>query len=226
MSDAIHSIRVLVVDDDPFVRASLVTILSAQPDIEVCGEGANGNEALELFGSLSPDIVLMDIQMSECSGLEAAQKILLTSAQARIVFLTTFADDEYIVSALRLGVKGYLIKQEVAQIAPALRSVLAGQMVLGGEVVGKVDALVGVEPTPSSAFEPNEDVIRKSGLSEREYEIVTLVAQGFDNKEIAGKVYISEGTVRNHVSVILQKLGLKNRTQIAVYYYQAMGFRN
>lgn len=226
MSDAIHSIRVLVVDDDPFVRASLVTILSAQPDIEVCGEGANGNEAFELFGSLSPDIVLMDIQMPECSGLEAAQKILSTSAQARIVFLTTFADDEYIVSALRLGVKGYLIKQEVAQIAPALRSVLAGQMVLGGEVVGKVDALVGVEPTSSSASEPNEDIIRKSGLSEREYEIVTLVAQGYDNKEIAGKVYISEGTVRNHVSVILQKLGLKNRTQIAVYYYQTMGFKN
>lgn len=220
MTEAADSIRVLVADDDPFVRASLSTILSAQRDIEVCGEAADGNEACERYSALMPDIVLMDIQMPECSGLEAAKRILSVYPQARIIFLTTFSDDDYIVSALRLGVKGYLIKQDVSHIAPALRSVLADQMVLGGEAVGKVDALVGSGSSGAAPAETKEETIRRTGLSAREYEIVELIAQGFGNKEIAAKIYISEGTVRNHVSVILQKLILKNRTQIAIYYYR------
>ena len=222
---SIAAIRVLVVDDDPFVRASLATILSAQSDIDVCGDGANGNEAVTRYSELLPDILLMDIQMPKMTGIEAAKVILGAQPTARIVFLTTFSDDEYIVSALRLGAKGYLIKEEVANIAPALRSVMAGQMVLGKEVLSKVDVFLNAAPLFSAsrhnpAVATNRDAVLSNGLTERELEIIELIAQGFDNKEIAARVYISEGTVRNHVSAILQKLQFKNRTQLAVYYYR------
>ena len=118
-------IRTLIVDDDPFVRMSLQTILEAQDDVEVCALGADGDEAVELFERERPDVLLMDIQMPGSDGLGAAERILGAHKHARIVFLTTFSDDEYIVRALRLGAKGYLIKQEVATIAPALRTVMA-----------------------------------------------------------------------------------------------------
>ncbi len=213
--------RTLIVDDDPFVRASLATILGAEADIEVCGEGGNGREAAALYGELVPDILLMDIQMPECSGLEAAEGILRQHVRARIVFLTTFSDDEYIVAALRLGARGYLIKQEVANIAPAIRAVMAGQMVLGGEVLEKVDTLMQA----GSGGAAGREALRAAqfaGLTDREFEIIELIAQGLDNKEIAAQEFMGEGTVRNHVSTILQKLQLKNRTQLAVYYYRTL----
>ena len=212
-------IRTLIVDDDPFVRMSLQTILEAQDDVEVCALGDDGDEAAELFGRERPDVLLMDIQMPGSGGLDAAERILAAHPSARIVFLTTFSDDEYIVRALRLGAKGYLIKQEVATIAPALRTVMAGQSVLGSEVLDRMDALMhrgaaAAPPAPAAASELNDD------LTERERAIVELVAEGLDNKEIAAKLYLSEGTVRNHISAILQKLDLKNRTQLVVRYYR------
>lgn len=212
-------IRTLIVDDDPFVRMSLQTILEAQDDVEVCALGDDGDEAAELFERERPDVLLMDIQMPGSGGLDAAERILAAHPSARIVFLTTFSDDEYIVRALRLGAKGYLIKQEVATIAPALRTVMAGQSVLGSEVLDRMDALMhrgaaAAPPAPAAASELNDD------LTERERAIVELVAEGLDNKEIAAKLYLSEGTVRNHISAILQKLDLKNRTQLVVRYYR------
>ena len=131
-----------------------------------------------------------------------------------MVFLTTFSDDDYIVRALRLGARGYLIKQDVATIAPALRSVMAGQSVLEGEVLARAAALSadGVRP---SRGEPE-----MRGLTEREREVVRAIADGMSNAEVAAALYMSEGTVRNHISAILAKLGLRNRTQIAVYYYR------
>lgn len=213
-------IRVALVDDDPFVRASLFTILSAHADIEVVGEGGNGKEGQEIFNLFKPDVLLMDIQMPQCDGIEAARNILSSKPDAKIIFLTTFSDDEYIVSALRLGVKGYLIKQEVANIAPAIRAVYADQMVLGGEVLGRVDALVTGAVAPDKIRESRNYLAHEKNLSEREVQIVELIAQGLDNKEIAAQLYMGEGTVRNHVSTILQKLDLKNRTQIAVFYYR------
>ena len=212
-------IRTLIVDDDPFVRMSLQTILEAQDDVEVCALGGDGDEAVELFERERPDVLLMDIQMPGSGGLDAAERILAAHPSARIVFLTTFSDDEYIVRALRLGAKGYLIKQEVATIAPALRTVMAGQSVLGGEVLDRMDALMhggaaAATPAPAGVSELNDD------LTERERAIVELVAEGLDNKEIAAKLYLSEGTVRNHISSILQKLELKNRTQLVVRYYR------
>lgn len=216
-------IRVVIVDDDSFVRTSLTTILSAQKDIQICGEAGDGNEAQAVYEQESPDVLLMDIQMPACSGLDAAQNILEKQPEAKIVFLTTFADDEYIVAALRLGARGYLIKQEVANIAPALRSVMAGQMVLGEEIISRMDALVALSSAPDDNKEAVREHVLRDNLSEREFEVIELIAQGLDNKEIAGTMFISEGTVRNHVSTMLQKLGLKNRTQLAVYYYQQKG---
>ena len=209
------SIRIAIVDDDRFVCQSLQTILDAHDDLCVVAIGTSGAQAQQLYARYEPDILLMDIQMSQGDGLSAAERILAEHPHARIVFLTTFSDDVYIVRALRIGAKGYLIKQDVADIAPALRSVAAGQSVLGGQVVDRVDSLMN-----SSSF--NDAVPFKAPqLTERENQIVELIAQGLDNREIAGRIYIGEGTVRNHISSILQKLELKNRTQLAVYYYRS-----
>lgn len=206
--------RVIVVDDDAIVVRSLSTILGAEPDIEVAGTGTSGEEAVSLFSACEPDVVLMDIQMPGGDGLSAAEKILAADPAAWVVFLTTFSDDDYIVRALRLGARGYLIKQDVATIAPALRSVMAGQSVLEGEVLARAAALSadGVRP---SRGEPE-----MRGLTEREREVVRAIADGMSNAEVAAALYMSEGTVRNHISAILAKLGLRNRTQIAVYYYR------
>ena len=229
-------IRVCIVDDDPFVTTSLATILAAEPDVAVAGEGCDGEAAVALFERERPDVLLMDIQMPGTDGLAAAERILAAHPEARIVFLTTFSDDEYIVRALRLGARGYLIKQEVATIAPALRTVTSGQSVLGGEVLGRVEALVqGRGPSgtarlapagvaavpPAQSAEQAHAAAALELLSEREHAIVEQVAEGLDNKEIAAALYISEGTVRNHISAILQKLQLKNRTQLAIAYYRA-----
>ncbi len=205
-------IRVIVVDDDPFVCASLETILNAQDDLEVVAKGTSGPEAVSLYEAHLPDVVLMDIQMVGGDGLSAAEQIIAAHADARVLFLTTFADDDYIVRALHLGAKGYLIKQNVTDIAPAVRAVAAGQNVLGDEVVGHISR------TPETRV--STDGFAKLGLTEREIEVVELVAQGLDNHEIAAELFMGEGTVRNHISAILQKLQLKNRTQIAVMYYR------
>ncbi|MCL2136394.1 MAG: response regulator transcription factor [Coriobacteriia bacterium] len=211
--------RLIIVDDDPFICDSLKTILSAQPDIEVLGVGYDGEEAVGLYRSHLPDILLTDIQMPGLSGLDAAAAILAEFPKARIVLLTTFSDDEYIVSALRMGAKGYLIKQDVATIAPALRLVMADQSVLGNEVIDRIDDLFyGEKPADPAASQASESPL--AALSQREFEVAEQVAQGLDNREIAAKLFISEGTVRNMVSSILQKLGLKNRTQLAVLYYK------
>lgn len=206
--------RVIVVDDDAIVVRSLATILGAEPDVEVVGTGTSGEEAVSLFSSCSPDVVLMDIQMPGGDGLSAAEKILAADSAARVVFLTTFSDDDYIVRALRLGARGYLIKQDVATIAPALRSVMAGQSVLEGEVLARAAEL------SASAQRLRQGEPQMRGLTEREREVVRAIADGMSNAEVAEALYMSEGTVRNHISSILAKLGLRNRTQIAVYYYR------
>jgi DNA-binding NarL/FixJ family response regulator len=193
--------KVIIVDDDPFVVQSLDTILSASNDIEVSGTGTDGTDAVRLFGDASPDVVLMDIQMKGMGGLEAAEAILASDPQARIVFLTTFSDDDYIVRALRLGAKGYLIKQDVSTIAPALRAVMAGQSVLEGEVLERATSLNVREA------EVPRDESALTGLSEREREVVRAVAEGLDNAQVADELCMSEGTVRNHISAILAKLG-------------------
>ena len=210
--------RVVIADDDAVVVESLRIVLDAQPDIEVVGCGTDGTDAARLAADAAPDIVLLDIQMPGMDGLAAAEKILASPEPPRVVFLTTFSDDEYIVRALALGAAGYLIKQDVAGVAPALRAVMAGRSVLEGEVLERAVALGAGVPV---AEKPDLTVIFPQ-LTEREREVVALIAEGLDNREVAAAAYMGEGTVRNHISSILAKLHLKNRTQIAVAYWRAL----
>lgn len=221
--------RIIVVDDDRLVCDSLKIILGTHGDIEVEGIGSTGHDAVRLYHELRPDIALLDIQMPELDGLAAARAILTEDPQARIVFLTTFADDEYIVSALRLGARGYLIKTDVAAIPPALEQVMAGKRILEGRAVDDVDFAAATNTTTSAEKGLGADDAGSTNMSgprpaaftcltEREYEVVRLIAQGLDNRQIAAEAYMGEGTVRNHISTILTKLGLRNRTQIAIAY--------
>ena len=203
--------NVLIVDDDRLVCESLKIILEADKEFKVVGIGNNGRQAVELYGKLHPEILLMDIRMNAMTGLEAAEKILADDQNAKILLLTTFSDDEYIVRALRIGVKGYILKQKFDCIAPALKAVQMGQSVFGGEIVTKLPALMQKE----KSF----DYV-KTGISEKEKEIIAHVAKGMSNKEIAEALFLSEGTVRNYLSTILEKLELRDRTQLAVFYFQ------
>ncbi|MFC2338389.1 MAG: response regulator [Olsenella sp.] len=214
--------RVIIVDDDPIVAKSLSLILSVEADIEPIATGTRGDDAITLFEECLPDVLLMDIQMPGCDGLSAAEEILSRHPGARIVFLTTFSDDEYIVRALRLGTRGYLIKQDISTIAPALRSVMAGQVVLEGEVLERATTLGARHKSAGGTPQPETLPVEGAlvSLTEREREVVRAVADGLDNREIADALCLSAGTVRNHISSILAKLGLKNRTQIAVFFYR------
>ncbi len=203
--------RIIVIDDDKLVAISLKTILEADSSIEVSAIGYDGKEAISLYESVQPDILLMDIRMEHMSGLEAAEQILQKHPDAKILFLTTFSDDEYIVKALHIGAKGYILKQDFEGIAPALKAVYGGQSVFGGEIVGKLPVLMQTK----EAFD-----YEQYDIHEKEQSIIELVAEGLSNREIADKLFLSEGTVRNYISTILEKLGLRDRTQLAVFYYK------
>ncbi len=201
--------RVLVVDDDRLVCRSLTTILQADQGVEVVGMGHDGHEAVALFAQLKPDVLLMDIRMDRMTGLEACKRILDEFPDARILFLTTFLDDDYILQALRLGAKGYILKQDFESIIPAVKAVCMGQSVLGDAVITKLPGLLRDDEAVDLAVR---------GITDREKSIIELVAKGLSNREIAEILYLSEGTVRNYLSVILEKLELRDRTQLAVFY--------
>lgn len=203
--------NVLIVDDDFLVSGALKMILEADPDITVPATGNDGFEAITLYRKHCPDLLLMDIRMQNMNGLDAASVILKEYPDAKILLLTTFSDDEYIVKALNLGCKGYLLKQDYTSIVPAIKAVCSGQTVFGGEIMAKIPGLL----QKKDGFD-----YASYDISERELSIITLVAQGFSNKEISEELYLSEGTVRNYLSTILEKLELRDRTQLAVFYYQ------
>ncbi|MDD6207309.1 MAG: response regulator transcription factor [Clostridiales bacterium] len=203
--------KIVIVDDDQLVAISLKTILEADPDIEVAATGQDGGDAILLYEEKKPDVLLMDIRMKEMSGLEAAERILARDQEAKILFLTTFSDDEYIVKALNVGAKGYILKQDFEGIVPAIHAVMGGQSVFGGEIVNKIPVLMQTKET----FDYS-----RYDINEKEQEIIAQVAMGRSNKEIAEELYLSEGTVRNYISLVLDKLSLRDRTQLAVFYYQ------
>lgn len=203
--------KVLVVDDDKLVCVSLKTILESEKDITVVGTGYNGRNAIELYESLKPDILLMDIRMETMTGLEAGEVILKSDKNAKILFLTTFSDDEYIIKALQIGAKGYIIKQNFESIVPSLRAVHMGQSVFGEDIVTKIPSLINNN---------NKADFSSFGITDKELDIITNVAEGLSNKEIASKLYLSEGTVRNSITIILEKLNLRDRTQLAIFYYK------
>jgi DNA-binding NarL/FixJ family response regulator len=206
-------LRILIVDDDKLVSASLKTILESDPEIKVVGTGNSGKEAVERYPVLKPDVLLMDIRMDGTTGIEAAEKILGQDKSAKILFLTTFSDNEYIAKAFQIGAKGYILKQNFESIIPSIKAVYMGQRVFGDEIASKIPSVVNVSQKPGLV---NVD------LSDKEIEIVTQVANGLSNKEISEKLFLSEGTVRNYISIILEKLGLRDRTQLAIFYYKHM----
>lgn len=203
--------KIVIVDDDRLVSASLKTIIEADPSIEVAAVGYSGKEAIALYERFRPDILLMDIRMDGGGGLEAGEEILKAHSRAKILYLTTFADDEYIIRALQIGAKGYLLKQDFESIIPSLRVVATGQNVFGEDIAAKI---------PSLLFENGRPDFAAYGITPKEAEMIGYVAEGMSNREIAAKLFLSEGTVRNGISVILEKLHLRGRTQLAVFYYK------
>lgn len=205
--------KIIIVDDDQLVSLSLKTILEATGEIQVIAQGNNGKDAVKLYRDYEPDILLMDIRMEEMNGLEAATTIMNEFPNAKILLLTTFSDDEYIVKAIRIGAKGYILKQDFESIAPAITAVFNGQTVFGNEVMNKIPSLMNKNATIH--YEISE-------LSEKDWEIIRHVADGLNNKEIAEKLFLSEGTIRNYISNILEKLELRDRTQLACFYYKQL----
>ncbi len=203
--------NIIIVDDDPFVSLSLKTILEASGEIKVLEIGNNGTEAVALYETRRPEVLLMDIRMDEMTGLEAAEVILKKHSDAKILFLTTFLDDEYIVKSLMLGAKGYILKQDFESLLPSLKAVAKGQNVFGNEIITRLPDFLA--PASRSQYDYSA-----RGITGKELEIIELVAGGLSNREIAGQLYLSEGTVRNYLSSILEKLELRDRTQLAVFY--------
>ncbi len=204
-------INILVIDDDPLVTMSIKTILEAGESIKVLAAGSSGEKAIELYEQHAPDVLLMDIRMGGITGLEAAKKILNRDRNAKILFLTTFSDDEYILKALEIGAKGYILKQDFEGIEAVITAVYEGQSVFGSQITQKLTGMVQKQ----ESFDPEA-----AGISRKESEIIEQVAKGLSNKEIASALYLSEGTVRNYISGILLKLNLRDRTQLAVFYFE------
>lgn len=202
-------IKVLIADDDAIVREGLKMIISSQQDMSVAGEACNGNEALQLCREIRPDVALMDIRMPECDGITAAENMLAENLCAPLL-LTTFNEEDFILRALKSGINGYILKNSPAErIISAVRTVSMGGTVFQQDIMeyvrGRIDA--------ASCISGGEifDL-----LSPRETDIVKLIAEGLSNREIADRLFISNGTVRNHISTILEKTGLEHRTQLAV----------
>ena len=202
--------EIIVIDDDKLAAMSLKTILESTGSITVKAVGGSGAEAITLYRQHQPDVMLMDIRMEGMSGIAAGREILRAYPDARILYLTTFSDDEYIIDAVSMGAKGYILKQDFAVIAPALEAVMRGQTVFGDKIIGKLPDLM--KPRETFDFEAH-------GITEKERVIMEQVAAGLSNKEIAAKLFLGEGTVRNYISTLLDKLNLRDRTQLAVFYY-------
>jgi DNA-binding response regulator len=196
---------IVIIDDDPLVIQSLKRILTAN-NFTVVAYGADGMEAQKLFEQYKPDILLMDIRMQNMSGIEAAEKILAQNKNAKILLLTTFNDEEYIMKAIHFGCRGYILKQNIRLLTPALYAVAAGSVVFDSEII-----------TNLPVAKPERKTFTE--LNARENEALDLLADGLNNKEIAHRLSLSEGTVRNYISSILEKLNLRDRTQLLVYYY-------
>jgi DNA-binding NarL/FixJ family response regulator len=208
------TIRVLVADDQSMVRSGFRMLLTDEPGFEVVAEASNGFEAIDLAARFHPTVILMDIRMPELDGLQATRRILAADNTARVLILTTFDLDEYVYEALKAGASGFVLKDDPAeQLIAAIRTVAAGEALLSPTVTKRViKQFVRIpHPAPPTAFEE---------LTSREQEVFRLIANGLSNSEIAVELYISETTVKTHISHILQKLELRDRVQAVVLAYQ------
>lgn len=200
--------KILLVDDDALVLKSLEMILKAEGVDEVYAS-KNGKEAFELYKKHAIDLVLQDIRLENENGIDIAGKLLGYDKDARIILLTTFKDEEYINKAIKIGVKGYILKDNVDSLFQSIQTVMAGNMVLDSEVIKDI-----------RISNPVKRSIEDFDITEREFDVIKLLAEGMNNKEIAQTLYLSEGTVRNYVSNLLEKLYLRDRSQIVAFYYK------
>jgi NarL family two-component system response regulator LiaR len=207
-------IRVLLVDDHAIVRQGLRTFIDLQSDMEVVGEGTNGIEGVELARSTQPDVVLLDLVMPEMDGIQATPEIIESSPNSRIIILTSFSEEDQVIPAIRAGAHGYLLKDIAPnELVQAVRDAFLGNVQLHPEIARKLMAAVAAEEPSTTRMAKDTS----EGLTEREHEVLHLITEGMNNREIAEKLFISEKTVKTHVSSILSKLGLADRTQAAIY---------
>lgn len=217
-------IQVLVVDDDPFIRESMQVILDLDQDLHVAGICKDGKEAAEFVQQNQVDVVLMDIRMPGCDGVEGTKRIRAIDQPPAVLILTTFDDDEYIAQAIRNGANGYLLKNvSPSRIINGIKTVYEGSMLIHPDIARKLAGMLetpngeSVTPAaPASGFEQANNFI--PGLTQAEFQIVRLIADGQSNKEIAASLFLSEGTIKNYITEILGKLELRDRTQIAIFY--------
>lgn len=210
------TIGVLLVDDEAMVRVGLRMVLTAEPDIEVVGEAADGAVAETMAAELAPDVVLMDVRMPHVDGIEGARRVLAASPASRVVILTTFGEDEYVEAALRTGVSGFLLKvSPPEQLIAAVRTVAAGGGLLDPAVTLRVIEAFAAAPTARATRSRDLDL-----LTERERDVLGLVARGLSNAEVAAELYLGEATVKTHMSSILMKLRLRDRVQAVVAAYE------
>ncbi|PRA03349.1 MULTISPECIES: response regulator transcription factor [Paenibacillus] len=207
-------IRLILADDDYFIRESLKVLLGLDSGIRVTGTASNGQEALELLEAGTPaDVVLMDIRMPECDGVEGTKRIKSRFPEIQVLMLTTFDDDEYIIQALQDGASGYLLKNVPPErIIQGIKTVHNGDMLIHPDIARKLTGLLRPATTPLT-----QNPIEAYGLTRMELAVAEAISEGLSNKEIAAKLFLSEGTVKNYVTDILGKLSLRDRTQIAIF---------
>jgi DNA-binding NarL/FixJ family response regulator len=215
------TISVLLVDDEPLLRLGFRLVLESQPDLVVVGEAADGAAAVRQTAALDPDVVLMDVRMPGMDGIDATRDIVRLHGRSRVLILTTFDLDEYAFVGLRVGASGFLLKNVPPEVLlSAIRAVAAGDAVMAPSVTRRLlDKLADRLPDPGGRAEPGPDE-RLSRLTDREVEVLTQLAGGLSNAEIAGILYLSEATVKTHIGRILNKLDLRDRVQAVVFAYE------
>ncbi|WP_379135544.1 response regulator [Paenibacillus sp. sgz500958] len=211
-------INVVIVDDDSFIRESLKVLLGLDPSITVTGAAGHGHEVMDLLrDGTAADVVLMDIRMPECGGVEGTRLIKAAFPHISVLMLTTFDDDEYIIEALRNGASGYLLKNiPPDRIIQGIKTVYEGNMLIHPDIARKLATFL--QPINQQAVPAQPQPLDAFGLTKAEQVVVAAIAEGRSNKEIAGELFLSEGTVKNYITDILSKLGLRDRTQIAIFY--------
>jgi DNA-binding NarL/FixJ family response regulator len=211
------TVRVLVADDQPLVREGLRKIFEADPDLEVVADVADGRAAVEAVGRLHPDVVVMDIRMPVMDGIEATRQVTRLDHPPLVLVLTTFDLDEYVFGALRAGASGFLLKDAMPEhLIAAVHTIARGDALLDPAVTRAVVERFGRTPEPDPAAAG-----RLAGLSQREHEVLLLLVEGCSNKEIAGRLFVSEATVKTHVMAVLRKLDLRDRIQAVIFGYES-----
>lgn len=202
--------KIMIVDDDSLIRDSLKVLLELEGDIDVVGTASNGKEAYEMLNKINPEIVLMDIRMPVIDGVIGTKLIKQKNQNIKVVILTTFKDDEYIKEAIKNGAEGYILKNQTGDsIVESLRAIYRGNVVFEKNVASSVSSMISDNKKKS---------YEEMGITKREYEIMSLVGDGLSNKEISKNLFLGEGTVRNYITILLEKLNLRDRTQLAIYY--------